>query len=104
MPKHYFVADEIKQHPSKENRMVVLVRDEAKKTADVILPAGASLEVNNEVPGMSKDRIKRALEQAGFENVNFYNPDGALGYRPDDSYLQEKESRFHDSEIGNRKM
>ena len=32
MPKHYFVADEIKQHPSKENRMVVLVRDEAKKT------------------------------------------------------------------------
>lgn len=31
MPKHYFVADEIKQHPSKENRMVVLVRDEAKK-------------------------------------------------------------------------
>ena len=27
MPKHYFVADEIKQHPSKENRMVVLVRD-----------------------------------------------------------------------------
>mgnify|MGYP000681918091 CR=1 FL=1 len=90
MPKHYFVADEIKQHPSKENRMVVLVRDEAKKTADVILPAGASLEVNNEVPGMSKDRIKRALEQAGFENVNFYNPDGALGYRPDDSYFAGK--------------
>ena len=70
--------------------MVVLVRDEEHKTADVILPAGASLEVNNEVPGMSKDRIKRALEQAGFETVNFYNPDGALGYRPDDSYFAGK--------------
>lgn len=70
----------------------------------MILPAGASLEVNNEVPGMSKDRIKRALEQAGFENVNFYNPDGALGYRLMTAILQEKESRFHDSEIGNWKM
>lgn len=39
---------------------------------------------------MSKDRIKRALEQAGFETVNFYNPDGALGYRPDDSYFAGK--------------
>ena len=31
-----------------------------------------------------------AVRQAGFENVNFYNPDGALGYRPDDSYFAGK--------------
>lgn len=34
------------------------------KTTDVILPAGASLEVNNEVQACRKT-IKRALEQAG---------------------------------------
>ena len=47
MPKHFFVADEIKKHPDKENKTIVLVIDKQGKSADVILPAGASLEVNN---------------------------------------------------------
>ena len=91
MPKHYFVADEIKQHPDKEGKIFVLVIDQDKKAADVILPAGASLEVNNEVPGMSKQRIEKALKKEGIESVRFYNPDGALGYRPDDSYFADKQ-------------
>jgi len=75
MPKHYFVANEIRQHP---------------ESADVILPAGASTEANNEIPGMNKGRIERALQKEGIEQVRFYNTDGALGYRPDDSYFNEK--------------
>lgn len=91
MPKHFFVADEIKKHPDKENKTIVLVIDKQGKSADVILPAGASLEVNNEIKGMSKQRIQSALEKSGIENVHFYNPDGALGYRPDDRYFAEKQ-------------
>ena len=91
MPKHFFVADEIKKHPDKENKTIVLVIDKQGKSADVILPAGASLEVNNEIKGMSKQRIQSALEKSGIENVRFYNPDGALGYRPDDRYFAEKQ-------------
>lgn len=91
MPKHFFVADEIRQHPNKENKTIVIVIDPSTKSADVILPAGASPEVDNEIPGMNKARIGRALRREGIENVRFFNPDGAWGYRPDDSYFAEKQ-------------
>lgn len=90
MPKHYFVANEIRQHPDKDAKKIVLVIDRQAKTADVILPAGASTEADNEIPGMNKGRIVRALQKEGIEQVRFYNTDGALGYRPDDSYFAEK--------------
>lgn len=91
MPKHYFVADEIAKHPDSEQKFVVIVRDKENKSADVVLPTGASLEVNNEVSGMSKQRIEHALQKEGFLSVKFYNPDGALGYHPDDSYFAGKD-------------
>ena len=90
LPNHYFVADEIKQHPNEEQRTVVIVRDDASKTADVVLPQGASLEVNNEIKGMNKQRFTNALQKEGYDNVRFYNPDGALGFRHDDSYFADK--------------
>lgn len=91
MPKHYFVADEIAKHPDSEQKFVVIVRDKENKSADVVLPAGASLEVNNEVSGMSKQRIEHALQKEGFLSVKFYNPNGALGYHPDDGYFAGKD-------------
>ena len=91
LPKHYLVADEIKQHPDKENKTIVLVIDKENKSADVVLPSGASLEVDNEIKGMNKQRIQKALEREGIESVRFYNPDGAFGYRPDDSYFADKQ-------------
>lgn len=90
MPKHYFVANEIRQHPDKESKSIVLVIDRQTKSADVILPAGASADIDNEIPGMNKGRIERALQKEGIEQVRFYNTDGALGYKPDDSYFAEK--------------
>ena len=89
MHKHYFVANEIRQHPDKAAKSIVLVIDREAKSADVILPAGASTEANNEIPGMNKGRIERALQKEGIEQVRFYNTDGELGYRPDDSYFNE---------------
>ena len=91
LPKHHTIADEIARHPDKDKKTIVVVRDKASKSADVILPAGASLEVDNEIPGMNKARIGRALQKEGFEQIRFFNPDGSLGFRPDDSYFSGKE-------------
>lgn len=91
LPKHYFVADELRKRPDKDKKTIVLVIDPVSKSADVILPAGASPEVDNEIPGMNKARIGRALRREGIETVRFFNPDGALGYRPDDKYFAEKQ-------------
>lgn len=82
LPKHFYVADEIRKHPNKEDKTIVIVIDPSSKSADVILPAGASPEVDNEVPGMNKARIGRALRREGIENVRFFNPDGAWGIGP----------------------
>lgn len=91
LPKHYFVADELRKRPDKDKKTIVLVIDPVSKSADVILPAGASPEVDNEIPSMNKARIGRALRREGIETVRFFNPDGALGYRPDDKYFAEKQ-------------
>ena len=73
LPKHHAIADEIARHPDKDKKTIVVVRDKASKSADVILPAGASLEVDNEIPGMNKARIERALQKEGFEQIKFFN-------------------------------
>ena len=91
MPKHYYIADELKNIPNQDTKEFVVVRDAGAKKADVILPAGASLEVNNEIQGMNKARIEKALHKEGIDTVTFYNADGALGYRPDDSYFSGKD-------------
>lgn len=91
LPGHFFVADEIRQHPSKEGKTLVIVIDPSSKSADVILPAGASPDVDNEIPGMNKARIGRALRKEGIETVRFFNSGGVLGYRPDDSYFAGKQ-------------
>ena len=91
LPKHFYVAEEIKDLPNKDTKLFVIVKDAANKTAEVIIPAGASLEVNNEIPGMNKQRIETALHKEGFDTVVFYNTDGALGYKKDDSYFADKE-------------
>ena len=89
--KHYYVADEIKGLPNKDTKEIVVVRDPSSKMADVVLPAGASLAVDNEIPGMNKNRIEHALQKEGYDTVTFYNADGSLGYRPDDSFFEGKE-------------
>ena len=91
IPKHYYVADEIKTLPNKDSKEMVIVRNPESKTADVVLPAGASLAVDNEIPGMNKKRIEHALQKEGYSTVNFFNTDGSLGFRPDDSYFDGKE-------------
>ncbi len=90
LPKHYYVADEIKTLPNKSTKEFVLVKDAEGKMADVVLPEGASLGMDNDIPGMRKGRIEHALQKEGYETVTFYNVDGSMGYRPDDSFFEGK--------------
>lgn len=93
MPNNYSIARELAKLPSSERKEFVVVSDKEKKTAAVILPAGASLEVNNEIPGMNKSRIATALKKEGFseDGITFHNAGGALGLRQPNSYFEGKE-------------
>lgn len=67
MPKHHFVANEVRQRPDRTAKSIVLVVDQEAKSAGVILPARASTKANNKIPGMNKGRVERALRKEGIE-------------------------------------
>lgn len=90
-PSKYSISQDLAKLPNIETKEIVVVKDILRKEADVILPAGASLEVNNEVPGMRKDRITIALKKEGIGDVRFYNAGGSLGLNKPNSYFQGKE-------------
>lgn len=90
-PSKYSISKDLAKLPNIETKEIVVVKDILRKEADVILPAGASLEVNNEVPGMRKDRITIALKKEGIDDVRFYNAGGSLGLNKPNSYFQGKE-------------
>lgn len=90
-PSKYSIFQDLAKLPNIETKEIVVVKDILRKEADVILPAGASLEVNNEVPGMRKDRITIALKKEGIDDVRFYNAGGSLGLNKPNSYFQGKE-------------
>ena len=90
-PSKYSISQDLAKLPNIETKEIVVVKDILRKEADVILPAGASLEVNNEVPGMRKDRITIALKKEGIDDVRFYNASGSLGLNKPNSYFQGKE-------------
>ena len=90
-PSKYSISQDLAKLPNIETKEIVVVKDILRKEADVILPAGASLEVNNEVPGMRKDRITIALKKEGIDDVMFYNAGGSLGLNKPNSYFQGKE-------------
>lgn len=68
--ENYSLAADLAKLPSIDTKEVVVIRDRKANKVDVILPAGASVEANNEVPGMRKDRISIALKKEGFNEVS----------------------------------
>ena len=65
-------------------------------TPDEVMPAKERSEqqarvVTNNLPGFSKQQITSTLMKQGASYVRFFNKDGLLGYRPDDSYFKDKE-------------
>lgn len=89
--ENYSLAADLAKLPSIDTKEVVAIRDRKANKVDVILPAGASVEANNEVPGMRKDRISIALKKEGFNEVKFYNAGGSLGLNKPNSYFEGKD-------------
>ncbi len=75
--------------PNGEKRPYHLTPDEVM-TADERTAAHAQVR-NYNIPGFSKQRIQDALLQEGYRYIRFFNNDGILGYRPDDSYFEGKD-------------
>ncbi len=104
----YTIIKKINEFPNIDTKEIVVVKDTVNKKASVILPQGASLEKDNEVPGMRKDRIKNALSKEGFEVEKFYNAGGRLGLKQSNNYFADKEIsvvRLHQYElISNEKV
>lgn len=88
--KQYQISTDLAKLPDIDSKEIVIVRDTAKGSADVILPEGASLEDNVEISGIRKDRIKIALGHEGITDVKFYNAGGALGFKEPDDYYKDK--------------
>lgn len=98
----YTIIKKINEFPNIDTKEIVVVKDTVNKKASVILPQGASLEKDNEVPGMRKDRIKNALSKEGFEVEKFYNAGGRLGLKQPNNYFADKEIsvvRLHQYEL-----
>ena len=88
--RQYQISTDLAKLPDIDSKEIVIVRDTAKGSADVILPEGASLEDNVEISGIRKDRIKIALGHEGITDVKFYNAGGALGLKEPDDYYKDK--------------
>ena len=89
--ENYSLAADLAKLPSIDTKEVVVIRDRKANKVDVILPAGASIEANNEVPGIGKVRISIALKKEGFNEVKFYNAGGSLGLNKPNSYFEGKD-------------
>lgn len=120
---NFAISDSLKEIPNRKSKEMVIVMDNERNIADVIIPAGAmsgghvvmpngdkrmflmtpdevmpaeerkeqqAKVVSTNIPGFSKERIENALVNAGVAYVRFFNNDGRLGYRPDDSYFNDK--------------
>lgn len=88
--RQYQISTDLSKLPDIDSKEIVIVRDTAKGSVDVILPEGASLEDNVEISGIRKDRIKIALGHEGITDVKFYNAGGALGLKEPDDYYKDK--------------
>ena len=88
--RQYQISTDLAKLPDIDSKEIVIVRDTAKGSADVILPEGASLDDDVEMSGIRKDRIKIALGKEGITDVKFYNAGGALGLKEPDDYYKDK--------------
>lgn len=88
--RQYQISSDLAKLPDIDSKEIVIVKDKAKGSADVILPEGASLEENVEISGIRKDRIRIALGKEGFNDVKFYNAGGAFALKETNDYYKDK--------------
>lgn len=87
MPEGAFVGGKVVMPDGKEQNFY-LSPDEVM-SAEERTAKGARIQ-NNELPGMSKQRITRALQAEGSNYVRFFNTGGVASFRPNDLYFDKK--------------
>lgn len=87
MPEGAFVGGKVVMPDGKEQNFY-LSPDEVM-SAEERTAKGARIQ-NNELPGMSKQRITRALQAEGANYVRFFNTGGVASFRPNDLYFDKK--------------
>lgn len=87
MPEGAFVGGKVVL-PDGKTSSFYLSPDEVM-SAEERSAKGAKIQ-NNELPGMSKQRITHALQGQGAKYVRFFNTGGIASFRPDDGYFEGK--------------
>lgn len=87
MPEGAFVNGKVVLPDGKEHNFY-LSPDEVM-SAEERAKVGARIQ-NNELAGMSKQRITRALQNQGAKYVRFFNTGGIASFRPNDNYFDGK--------------
>ena len=89
----YSILESISEQVSFERRLMVIVRDDKEKSADVILPEGSGQSMEKEIKGMAKNRILIALKKEGLdpEKIHFYNAGGVNGLKQPNEYFKDKQ-------------
>lgn len=77
------------QLPNGEKRPYHLTPDEVMSESE--RDAANAKVVKNDLAGFNKERIEAALLKCGSSYVRFFNNNGSLGYKPDDTYFENKE-------------
>lgn len=87
MPEGAFVGGKVVMPDGKEQNFY-LSPDEVM-SAEERTAKGVRIQTN-ELPGMSKQRITRALQAEGSSYVRFFNTGGVASFRPNDLYFDKK--------------
>lgn len=89
--KDYTITTKLSEFPNIDSKEIIIIKDPKNSKADVILPEGASMKMGEEIKGMRKERIVKALEKQGIQEVNFYNAEGFLALKQNNDYFKGKE-------------
>lgn len=85
------IVNQLSEFPDKDTKVFVVIRDDEKKSAAVILPNGVGTTPGEEeVSGMNKNRIIKALQKEGFEEIKFYSAEGTNALVRDNNYFDGK--------------
>ena len=87
-PSYYTIAEDLQRYPDRATHSVVVIRDDKNRSASVIIPSGASLDVKNDTPDLSKNHLVIALKKEKYDDIHFYNASGALALiQPNDYFI-----------------
>ena len=84
------ITEDLGGHVAYQKYEAVIVYDQKSKSADVLLPTGASPYSLNEIAGMEKNVFTKALSAKGINKVNFFNLDGYCAMRYPNIHYNDK--------------